>query len=230
MGVPAGEHAEDLAWAQALGSGQRDALARYEREIVPVIQAQLARRAYTSDEIAELQQTLRVRLFAGPDAAIASYAGRGTLKSWVLVGATREAIRLRAKRRREPAFADDALIDHVDRGAMPPELDRDRCREVFRAAFREALGELGSRGRNLLRLSALDGLAIDEIGALLGVHRATAARWLTRAREDLALGVRKAVQRHLGADPFEAQSLLRWVDSQLDLSFTALAPSTQKSP
>jgi RNA polymerase sigma-70 factor, ECF subfamily len=79
------------------------------------------------------------------------------------------------------------------------------------------------RDRNLLRLHVLDGLAIDDIGALHGVHRATAARWIERTREDVARAVRRDLMRQLGIDPFEVDDLLRWVQSQIDLSLSGLA-------
>src|SRR3954469_13806008 len=103
-------HHADLAWASALASGDREALARYERELVPMIEAQLRRRGLADDAIAELQQTLRARLFVGDGQgpAIARSEGRGALRSWLLVGALREAVRLRQRAAREPALDDDA--------------------------------------------------------------------------------------------------------------------------
>ena len=41
---------------------------------------------------------------------------------------------------------------------------------------------LSAEDRTLLRQQIVDGLSIDAIGAAYGVHRATAARWLNRAR------------------------------------------------
>ena len=224
--APVDLHTGDLAWARELAEGRREAIERYERELVPAITQQLAHRGFSQDEIAELQQTLRVRLFVGDDGppAIASYAGRGKLKSWVLVASLREAVRARQKQRREPATDDDALIALADRtDGLPPTLDKDRARETLRAALRIALAALPSRDRNLLRLGVIDGLTVDQIGALLGVHRATAARWLTSARDAITRGVRREVQRAVGADPFEAESLMRWADSRIDVSLTALA-------
>ena len=90
-------HPDDLAWSRSLAAGDREALARYEREMVPIIQAQLRRRGLSDDAIADIQQTLRTRLFVGEGdgPAIAGYEGRGALKSWVLVSALREAVRVR---------------------------------------------------------------------------------------------------------------------------------------
>jgi RNA polymerase sigma-70 factor, ECF subfamily len=219
-------HQDDLAWARALASGEREALERYEHELVPVIAAQLRRRGTSDDAIAELQQTLRARLFVGDGdgPAIASYEGRGALRAWVLVSALREAVRAKQRAAREPATDDDALLALADRGeTVTPAVDKERYREVFRSAFRGALAELAPRDRNLLRMHLIDGLTIDQIGTVQGVHRATAARWLEHAREAVARGLRRELARHLGTDPFEADELLRWARSRIELTLSGLA-------
>ena len=222
-------HHDDLAWARALAANDPEALARYERELVPVIAAQLRRRNHTADEIADLQQTLRARLFVGDGGGpkIATYTGSGQLRSWVLVTALREAVRARQAKVREPAFEDDALIALADREDLVPAnaLDKERYRRAVRVAFRTALQGLAPRDRNLLRMNVIDGLSIDQIGAVQGVHRATAARWLENAREQIARSVRRELMTALGTDPFEADEVLRWVQSRIELSLSGLAES-----
>src|SRR5689334_17053143 len=219
-------HSDDLAWARSLAAGDREALARYERELVPMIEAQLRRRGLADDAIADVQQILRARLFVGDGdgPAIARYEGRGALRSWVLVAALREAIRVRQRSAREAAIGDDDLIALADRGDLaPPAIDKERYRNAFRTAFRGALAALSPRDRNLLRMNVLDGLSIDQIAVVQGVHRATAARWVERARESVARGVRRELMRELDVDPFEADELLRWVQSRIELSLSGLA-------
>jgi len=199
-----------------------------------MIEAQLRRRNHSDDEIADLQQTLRARLLVGDGdgPAIASYTGSGQLRSWVLVAALREAVRTRQKKTREPAMEDEALIAIADRADALPAADigKERYREAFRAAFRAALAGLTPRDRNLLRMHLIDGLTIDQIGAIQGVHRATAARWIDRAREDIAHTVRRQLMKELGADPFEADDVLRWVQSRIELSLSGLAKDSSESP
>jgi RNA polymerase sigma-70 factor (ECF subfamily) len=226
-------HREDRAWADALARGERDALVRYEHELVPVIATQLAGRGFTPDEVDELQQTLRERLFVhdgDTPPAIATYAGRGPLRAWVLIIAIREAIKQRQRAAKEPAVDDDALIALAERAsaAEPPGgADKARYLPAFRAAFATALAELAPRDRTLLRLSAIDGLSIDQIGALNGVHRATAARWIERARDAVARGVRRDLMRQLDTDRWETDELLAWVYSRVDLSLGGLSPGHQ---
>jgi RNA polymerase sigma-70 factor, ECF subfamily len=69
----------------------------------------------------------------------------------------------------------------------------------------------------------IDALTIDQIAAVQGVHRATAARWLERARETLSRATRKDFMARLGTDPFEADEILRWVQSRIELSLGGLA-------
>ena len=61
-------------------------------------------------------------------------------------------------------------------------------------------------------------LGIDHIGKVYDVHRATAARWLTRARESLFEMTRSHLRAELGLDDDEFQSLVRLVRSRLDVS------------
>src|SRR5262249_275891 len=92
-------HHDDLAWARSLAAGDPEALARYEREITPMIEGLLRKRGMTDDAIADVQQTLRARLFVGDGEApaIQNYEGRAALRSWVVVGALREAVRVRQR-------------------------------------------------------------------------------------------------------------------------------------
>lgn len=228
------EHRADLAWAVSLASGDRDALARFERELVPVIAAILRARGFAGDDIAEVQQELRAHLFVGSGTGpyIAQYAGRASLRSWVLVSALRSAVKRRGKQRREPTADDDVLVALIDQrsggGSGVDELAgfKEPIRDAFRRAFRAALAQLAPGHRILLRLHAIDGLSIDEIGALEGVHRATAARRLERARDALHMGTRAALMAELGTDRGEADSLMRWVRSQIDVSLSGLARPT----
>jgi RNA polymerase sigma-70 factor (ECF subfamily) len=224
-------HQDDVTWARALASGDREALQRYERELVPAIAAQARKRSCSDDEVNELQQVLRARLFVGDGEgpAIAGYTGRSPLRAWILVAAMREAVRMRQRAVREPAVELDTLVELVDRQERSPALDKERYRAAFRTAFRTALTELEPRERNLLRMHLLDGLTIDQVGAAQGVHRATAARWLEQARETVSRRVRRVLMTQLGSDPFETDELLRWVQSRIDVSFSPLVSSSKKT-
>ena len=90
--------------------------------------------------------------------------------------------------------------------------------EKFRAALARAFGELESKERNLLRYALLDHLTVDEMGKILGVHRATAARWVASAHEELAKRIKAALAEAVGVSKAECSSILRLVQSQVEIS------------
>jgi len=80
------------------------------------------------------------------------------------------------------------------------------------------LGRLTAEQRNLLRLHFLDGLNIEKIGAVMQVHRATVARWIAAAREEILENVRRDLNQRLRLEPSEFESLVNLVRSQLQVS------------
>jgi RNA polymerase sigma-70 factor (ECF subfamily) len=71
----------------------------------------------------------------------------------------------------------------------------------------------------------LRGLGIDQIAALHGVHRATAARRLERAREALLVATRKSLMSRLSIDSAEFESLMDLIRSRLDVSIQRILGS-----
>ncbi|MCA9710144.1 MAG: hypothetical protein KDK70_30170, partial [Myxococcales bacterium] len=108
----------------------------------------------------------------------------------------------------------------IEASATGPELLalKHQYRERFAEAFAAALGELGPAQRNLLRLHYLHGLSIDELGALLKVHRSSAARRIAKARQELLSDTRRrlAMGPAMGRQDFE--ELMGLIASRLDLS------------
>jgi RNA polymerase sigma-70 factor (ECF subfamily) len=169
----------------------------------------------------EATQIVRANLLAprdGKPAAIGDYAGRGALRSWLRVCVSRELVRLaKAQQRAEPL--EDHLVADAGYGDDPAlEELKAKYRAELADAFRTALGELPARERTLLRYQLMDGLTVDEIGAIFRVHRATAARWIAKIRDDLVTRTRALMAQALGVDTGEAASIVRLVQSQLDVS------------
>ena len=95
-------------------------------------------------------------------------------------------------------------------------------RREFRDAFQEAAASLEPRERTLLRYSVVDGLTVDDLGRLFQVHRASAARWVADARDKLTSRTRSSLARRLGVRVRDQESILRLVQSQLDLSLRSI--------
>jgi RNA polymerase sigma-70 factor (ECF subfamily) len=174
--------------------------------------------ASVRDEAAQIVRTLLLLPRPERPPAILDYAGRGPLGGWLRITATREVVRLLRNNRREVELGDE-LVGAT--AASDPVLSRlkDRYRRELADAFHTALAELGPRDRTLLRYQLVDGLSIDDIAAIHRVHRATAARWLVRVREDLVETTRGLLAEKLGlSDEDEVMSVLRLVRSELNIS------------
>jgi len=175
----------------------------------------------------DLRQVLREKLFvsgSGGHAKIAEYRGYSSLDAWLRVIATREFIDLtrRKDRQRERTADDDELAaalapDQIELAAIKTEY-----REAVSVALRGAVGSLESTERHLLRQHLVEGLTIDQLAAVLHVHRATVARRITRARETLAERTRELVAARLGLGPEQFDEVYALVRSQLELSISRL--------
>src|SRR5262249_53016643 len=160
---------------------------------------------------------LREKLFViGTDGRrrIADYAARGPLASWVRVAAVRMALDLCRATNDETPMPDEMLADSPAPG-MDPELAhiRKKFRAEFTRAFEASLRALSAKERNLLRLSLLEGLDIDQIGAVYHVHRSTAARWIVKCRETLFADTKRRLSQTLRVGDSEFNSLMRVLDS-----------------
>ncbi len=174
----------------------------------------------------EVRQTVRQRLLVGTEGGgprLLEYAGRGPLAAWVRITLVRTGLSLRRQQNRQQRQLSD-LPDSALGTTGDPELDylRSRYRAEFEQAFRDACARLPERERAVLRLAVIDGLSVDRIGLVYGVHRATAARWLIRARTLLFEETRRLLTAALGLSPSEFGSLARLVHSQLDVQISVL--------
>jgi RNA polymerase sigma-70 factor (ECF subfamily) len=210
--------AADLAIAAACAAQEPTAHAAFDSVLTEVDAAGASTRA-PKDLVDEVKQLLRVQLLVAKDdkpAGITGYRGKGPLRGWVRITATRELIRHLKKAAREVPLErglDDAL------GSDPIlEQLKGEYRTQFATALREAIAALDAEDRTLLRQQIVDELSIDELGAAYGVHRATAARWLTRARGALVTVTRGRLAARLEMPVEEIDSVIRLIQSRLDAS------------
>jgi len=174
------------------------------------------------------QELIAKLLVSGPAGkpAICSYAGRGKLSTWVKVITVRDGSRLFKKKRRDKGKELDALVDLAIE-TDDPELKhlKKKYRDEFKSAFQRAFDKLSARQRNLLRYECIDGLNIDRIGVLYGVHRSTVARWRVAARTTLFKETRRFFTEELKISGTEFDSVMRLIQSQLDVSLHRLLQS-----
>ncbi|MBP6633578.1 MAG: sigma-70 family RNA polymerase sigma factor [Kofleriaceae bacterium] len=164
-----------------------------------------------ADFTGETLQELRRRLLVGDGGppSLASYAGRGPLAGWLKVAALRLAISQRRKDDRMVPLPDDALELPAELVSASGLIRRADAAVHVRAALGVAIAALPARARAVLRMYYLDGVELEAIGAVYGVHASTVSRWLARARDEVAAATRKALTAQLGLDRAAADSLLR---------------------
>lgn len=214
--LPAG----DVALAAACAAQEPTAHAAFDDILTEVDAAGASTRA-PKDLIDEVKQVLRVQLLVAKQdrpPGIAAYKGKGPLRGWVRITATRELIRHLKKGARELPV--DRQLEEVLGAGDDPMLEQLKFeyRAQFATALREAIASLDAEDRTLLRQQIVDKLSIDELGAAYGVHRATAARWLTRSRGALVAATRDRLAAKLSMPIDEIDSVIRLVQSRLDAS------------
>ncbi|HOX44165.1 MAG TPA: sigma-70 family RNA polymerase sigma factor [Myxococcota bacterium] len=174
-----------------------------------------------------LQRVLDKLLVAAPGRAarLEQYAGQGALRSWLRVVARREALDRKALVVREVPWQEESLEDVLGAlSAADPELEqlKGQYRQEFKAAFGEAFGALDARERNLLRHLVFDRLSMEQIGALYHVHQSTVSRWLAKVHARLLSGTLRALGGRLRVGRREADSILRLIQSRLEVSMRRL--------
>jgi RNA polymerase sigma-70 factor, ECF subfamily len=203
-------------------------VAAFDRDYMREVDIALARMRIGPPRLSDVKQLVRQRLFVGggttgaPTSAgkISEYGGRGDLRRWVRSVAVRTCLNELRKGKREVLVDDDHLIAQHAITADDPEVEymKRTYAAEFKAAFGEALGQLGPREQTLLRYHHVDGLNIDEIGAIYRVHRVTAFRWIEKAKDQLVKSTLEQLRTRLKLPTKELESVLRMIRSQIHLS------------
>lgn len=214
--------AADLWLAYGCLRGHPAALRAFEDHAMIAVEPALARAGFARDTIDEVKQRLRVKLFTAADREprIVDYLGRGGLRAWLRVVAMREALNL--VRKQQPASLDD--LSAIPLASDDPELEhiKARYRGEFRSAIASAATTLEPRARTLLRQYYLDQTTLAALAKIYGVHLATVARWIEHARSELLAATRRAFIRDAKIPHHDLDSVLRLIESQLEVSAGAL--------
>jgi RNA polymerase sigma-70 factor (ECF subfamily) len=214
------QRVSDLYLACACGLGDPQAIAVFESlyfDEVDAVATRLNRKGARADD---LRQQIRERLFLGSAEAppkVTSYSGDGDLRSWVRVVSMRAVLNL--TRGGEKERADESVLLMVPDLADDPELGfmKRLYKAEFDAAVSDGLRALSLRERNVLKYVVADGLSTLAVGTIYGVHRTTIKRWLAEAQQRFVGAVRDAMMRRLRVSRAELESILRLVQSRIDL-------------
>jgi RNA polymerase sigma-70 factor (ECF subfamily) len=222
---------EDLYLACACLRGNQIALERFDRDVLSSARGAILAIDASPAFVDEAMQRLRANLIVGDQNGprLATYAARGPLRAWVGVAAARTALMMRRsqQRAREVSTDDDDWANAlalISTNNPEMELLKRQYAAAFGTALRDAVSALEPRQRTVLRMSFVDGLSIDEIGAVYAVHRATAARWIQRACDTLFDTTRDLLAKRLALSPSELDRMTSLVRSQLDVSLSQLLP------
>ena len=217
------QFAADLYLCCACVARNPQATLTFERETARVARAAIGRINRDQEFVEETLRELWDKLLFARDAKVGEYSARGPLQAWTRVAAARTAIdRSRANRAGWARQAD--LSERFGGGTSGPEsyLTKAQYAEAFQRALQQAVGELSAQDRNLLRMHVLDRCSVGQIGRAYGVHRATAARWLERARARVLESVRQQLCRERGTlTDSELFSIAHLMVTQLELSLSA---------
>ena len=212
----------ELFLACACLAGDDAALMAFDQQFIGSVDKAVAGVDPSPSFVDEVRQRVRERLLVGKSPKLAEYSGLGSLRGWTRTVALRLALNHKRDTARE--VQDEGLLDALPFAGRDLELDyvRAQHRADFAAAFREALASLEGRSRNVLRLSYVDRLTIDQIGTMYGTHRATAARWLNQARDALMEQTRARLAQRLKLTQSDLTSLLGALQSNLEISLNRI--------
>jgi RNA polymerase sigma-70 factor (ECF subfamily) len=208
-----------LAWAS--GEGDTGAIEALKRTMSKSVDESLARFARDgSDFVSEARERAWGKILVrGPGSRpkIYEYAGRGKLQGWIRITVLRTALSLR---RKSKGGSKEEPVAEMARAHGDPELLLMKAlyRDKFRTSLKAALASLPPEERNMLRHHLLDGLSVDRLGALYGFSRATAARRVARAKALLLERTRSELARIVGISQEEIDTILRLIQSDVDLS------------
>lgn len=224
-------HGRDLYLACACADGNAAAIEAFVDRFCVDIERWSARAGLTGSERGDALQDLHIDLF-WPEPPrtpqIATYSGRAPLRAWLRAVTMHAAIKLRRGRgttvsageRDAPAAsqADAFSIAWATTGSPELVAMKHAAEASFEAAFSLAMEQLTPPERTLLRQRYLDGLTIDDLAPLHGVHRATMARRLAQARAAVIERTRAALGERFGLAASAIDGVLRHAGSRFDLS------------
>ena len=222
--------ARELYLAAACAKGHAVALAalrqRYFAPVVPTLARMGLGTAQIDDVWQQLCERLVVKGADGAPAKITRYAGAGELGGLVRVAATRLAM---SWIEHEQRYGSDEVLAGFAAGAAGPELQvmKQQHREDLKEELAGAVASLSVHERTVLRLHLVQHVGIEGLATAYGVHRSTAVRWISGAKQALVARVRDRLATRWRISDVSLGALGSLVDSQVDLSLGRLLGGDQ---
>ena len=226
------ERAADLYLAAACVSQHPAAIAEFLARFGSNIPKYLGKLARNGDVISEVRQIIATRcLVSEPDrpVALTSYSGAGSLEGWVRATAVREALALKKRDERETGGFESALEARLSWADQEISMFKKVYREPVSRAFAEACGQLAPEHRALLRLHFAQGVTTAQLATMYGTSRATLVRRLTDAREALVSLVKANLKSAIGVTDNDFLSVVKLVNSQLDLRLSLVLKDADRT-
>lgn len=210
-------------------AGDQRAIGELDRGYLAGVHPALASMKLRTAQIDDVLQVMRSELLLprerGP-LRILGYNGTGSLHGWLRAIAARTALRLEhagaAKHEvgRDPSAIDAASGSEPEDGDLELAYMKRTYGEAFRTAFQRALAALAVDDRLLLKQRLKHHLGVRELGAMYGVDPGTISRRVAAARDRLAKATRAEMIRDLELGTSEVSSILRLIDSQIDITLS----------
>jgi RNA polymerase sigma-70 factor (ECF subfamily) len=210
----------DHLWiACAAAEGSAAAIALIEARFLDRAIAALRSMPGVADEALQRVRELLFMPRGDRPPRIADYAGRGDLAGWIRTTAMREAFALLAPPREVPAGDRELFLPVADPAI---EMMKREYGASFKQALAEAMKALPDETRLALRRYYIEGLGLEQIAALDGIAASTVSRRLEKARRILHEATKQALAAQLRVDADEVDSILRLLESRLELSRSAI--------
>ncbi|MBL8949347.1 MAG: sigma-70 family RNA polymerase sigma factor [Myxococcaceae bacterium] len=221
-------HLHDLLLAEGCARGDARALAELERVVMPKVKQAISRVDASAAFVDEALQAVRSRLLTregGGEPRVRQYTGEGPLVNWARVASMRIALNVKRAHRGGSDEPSGDLDEPLPSASPELALMRANLAGKFKTALQDALATLTPADRNLLRLHFVDGLSLDELGAMVGAHKSTMSRRLAKLQETLVDESRAALQRRWGIRSRELSSVMKLFSQRVELSVRgALGP------
>jgi RNA polymerase sigma-70 factor (ECF subfamily) len=217
----------DLAIASACVTGDPAAIEYIEQELISSIPRYVRRFSLSAVEIEELKQAARIQMLCGPEPRISKYQGLGPLEGWFRMVVVRMAMLVVTARtaNRETSWTEDIVVSVGGSSARAGVAEIALDRAALSTAVEHALMTLEVREKTLLKLTFVDGLNIEQVGRIYGVHRSTVARWLVEIRRRLFETIRSALAPSRRLPTVELLSFINSLRSTVDVNLSRILTS-----